>query len=131
MNDNYTPAPADEPRTLTWRSDDTGCTWEELEDECRVGRRAEIVRLDDEVTVITVWLPEVPEVPEWAQDCNTQSFDLRAVATDDRRLWRPYIVRHRGIQEWRGTDGDDTKTTDELAAMGARLLIDRDGKAVL
>lgn len=81
--------------------------------------------------VVNWLLPEAPEVPKWAQGCDTQNFDPRIVATDDRRLWRPFIVRRREIQEWQAADGSGTKTTEELVAMRARLLIDHDGKAVL
>ena len=46
-----TPAPADEPRTLTWHKDGTGCTWDELVAEFREGRQVE--RVDERNKVVS------------------------------------------------------------------------------
>ena len=155
-----TPAPADEPRTLTWRKDGTGCTWGELVAEFREGRQVERVDERNKVvsthrgplesgrgdvwwigggvfsvssqintTSITVWLPEVPE---WAQDCDDWLNDDRLVATDDGRVWMP-IATHDDdvVSRWGTRGGKDARcSTDELVAMGARLIVDRDGMAV-
>lgn len=148
------PATTPEPRTVTWRKGEDQTA---IREAWKPGRRAQVVSeasrhtvtqegaitdgflgiynlngwLDGaiDVTSITVWLPEVPK---WAQDCESWLNDDRLVATDDGRVWAP-IATHSGniISRW-GARGDTEayRTTDELADMDARLIVDRDGKAV-
>ena len=84
------------------------------------------------ITSITVWLPEAPEVPKWAQDYDIPG-DGRALVSDDGRVWRPVVANAAHIEKWRwkGNPATEAATTEELQAMGARLLIDPDGKAAL
>lgn len=154
------PATAPEPRTLTWRKDGTGCTWGELVAEFRKGRQAERVLENEGVTAThrgplwrvaevwciggihpvnhphtdctsaTVWLPETPEVPKWAQDCDEWRPDHRLVIADDGRVWLVDRALDGSVTRWRLWGDDATCTTDELAAVGVRLIVDRDGKAV-
>lgn len=58
--------------------------------------------------------------------------DFRAVVTDDHRVWGP-VTASCGVflVWWSVVGGAPSKSTEELAAMGARLLIDSGGKAVL
>lgn len=153
------PATTPEPRTVTWRKgeDETA-----IREAWKPGRRAQVVtegrtytvtrdgeisshgylggntlggwleRVAFDVVSITVWLPETPEVPEWAQDYDIPG-DARMVITDDKRVWRPAVANAAHIETWRWKGNRETEaaTTEELVAMGGRLLIDRDGKAVL
>ena len=92
-----------------------------------IGGIYSVGRHNDSISV-TVWLPEVPE---WAQDYDIPG-DARAVITDDKRVWRPVVANAAHIETWRwkGNRATEAATTEELVAMGGRLLIDPDGKAV-